>query len=391
MNPEHVEIVKQGKEAIEDWRLAHSEEQLDLSQADLSFADLSEADLPGVDLSNANLVRANMSAARLSNADLSGANLSAARLSEANLSNAVLSGADLSYTNLLGANLFGADLLRANLVRANLYEAILIGAKLYGTARDDWDIEGIKCRYMFLDWEGKERSPRDRDLEPGEFERIYAQLPTIEYVFEQGMTPLDPLVMDRVVQAINERTPEFDLQIDSINARGLQPTIKFTVQHEEHKAAALEAVVAGYQFALSALQCTNETLLQMIDQLMKGQNEAFVRVAEQLINRVNDPSFKIGNIGPNSMWALGGSSFTINREEYNGHLEEIERAIQEAPPGTLTETAKREALDIVSGTFKDVAKGKAKEVAEAILQLGMKAGPSIVNTQAYQFLTNPPL
>ena len=97
------------------------------------------------------------------------------------------------------------------------------------------------------------------------------------------------------------------------------------------------------------------------------------------------------NIGSYSTVAIGpGSSVTINTEEYIHHLEEIERAIEEAPSETLSDAAKREALDIVSGTFKDVAKGKVKEVAEAITQLGIRSIPFITNTPAYQFLTNPP-
>ena len=358
---------------------------VDLSDARMSEANLSGASLSGsvlyeIDFSGANLSKTNLSgtdlwgadlsSANLAHSDLSASNLSFAILSLANLGNASLGRADLSSAQLSEADLTGTDLIKANLNRANLKRAKLTGAMLYGTARDDWAIEGVKCRYVFWDWKGEERSPKDRDLEPGEFERLYAQLPTIEYIFEQGMTPLDPLVMDRVVQAINEGTPEFDLQIDSISARGLQPTIKFTVQHEEHTAAALEAVVQQYAITNAQLQGANEALSGVIDRMIR--------------QGLGGPV----TIGSHAMVALGGSSFIINTEEYIVHLEEIERAIKEAPPETLSDAAKREALEIVSGTFKDVAMGKAKEVAEAIVQLGIKLGPSVVNTQAHEFFKN---
>jgi len=55
-------------------------------------------------------------------------------------------------------------------------------------------------------WED-ERIPKDRDFRPGEFEELYKQLPTFEYYFEGGFTPLDPLIMNQVVTAINERHP----------------------------------------------------------------------------------------------------------------------------------------------------------------------------------------
>jgi hypothetical protein len=92
------------------------------------------------------------------------------------------------------------------------------------------------------------------------------------------------------------------------------------------------------------------------------------------------------NIGSGSLVAIGGSS--INLQEYIGHLEEIEEAIKEAPPETLAEAAKREALDTVSGAVKDVAKGKVKEAVEAVCRLGVEAVPHIVNTGAYQFFKN---
>ena len=51
------------------------------------------------------------------------------------------------------------------------------------------------------------------NFEPGEFERLYAVMPTVGYVLDHGMTPMDFVVMGRVVQAIRRREPEFDLKI----------------------------------------------------------------------------------------------------------------------------------------------------------------------------------
>ena len=52
--------------------------------------------------------------------------------------------------------------------------------------------------------------------------------------------------------------------------------------------------------------------------------------------------------------------------------------------------AKREALGVVNSTIREVAKGKFKEATEAVIRLGIKAGPAIVNTQAYEFFKNLP-
>jgi hypothetical protein len=86
---------------------------------------------------------------------------------------------------------------------------------------------------VYWDSEGKDRMPKDRDFQPGEFEALYKQLPTIEYYFERGFTPLDPVIMDHVVQAINERHPEFELKLDSFHSRS-PPHVKFTVLHKEY-------------------------------------------------------------------------------------------------------------------------------------------------------------
>jgi len=69
-NPEHVEIVLRGADAIREWREKNPGVQLDLSaarlvgsklsEADLSEADLGMADLSGTDLRKATLIVANL-------------------------------------------------------------------------------------------------------------------------------------------------------------------------------------------------------------------------------------------------------------------------------------------------------------------------------------------
>ena len=133
-NPEHVEVVKQGKEAIDLWRSQHPGEHLDLSDANLSGTDLFEADLSEADLSRASVAEAMLSQATLSKAslseadvfftDLSFANLTGSNLSRANLFKANLSLADLSMTNLSGAMLRLANFNGTKLTEADLSEAI---------------------------------------------------------------------------------------------------------------------------------------------------------------------------------------------------------------------------------------------------------------------------
>jgi uncharacterized protein YjbI with pentapeptide repeats len=104
-DPEHLEILKQGTEAWNEWRGEHPNIRPDLSHADLRYAVLSEAILRYADLRYAVLIHANLSYADLSHADLRDA-----ILSEAVLRKAVLREADLSRANLSGADLTNCDL-----------------------------------------------------------------------------------------------------------------------------------------------------------------------------------------------------------------------------------------------------------------------------------------
>jgi uncharacterized protein YjbI with pentapeptide repeats len=134
---EHVNILKQGIPAWNEWRSANPQLSPDLSGAplpgaDLHGANLSRADLGGANLSRADLIGAHLTGATLSRANLFSANLGDANLLGANLSDARLSDANLNFAHLPGANLSRADLTFANLSGANLIDAHLPGANLSG-------------------------------------------------------------------------------------------------------------------------------------------------------------------------------------------------------------------------------------------------------------------
>jgi uncharacterized protein YjbI with pentapeptide repeats len=185
-NPEHVELVKLGAQAIADWQLRFENATLDLSGAnlsginltgtrltganfsgaDLSDAELRQIDLTNADMSNANLSFANLNQSRILDADFPAANLSGAFLSDsdlfdndfsdANLTDAKLGGVRLNGSTFDGAVLIRvdfhladlsetcfseADLTEANLTEANLTNADFENAKLFRTNLHD-------CRFM---------------------------------------------------------------------------------------------------------------------------------------------------------------------------------------------------------------------------------------------------
>ncbi|PKB63967.1 MAG: hypothetical protein BZY80_04780 [SAR202 cluster bacterium Io17-Chloro-G2] len=98
-NPEHVEIVLQGVDAIDEWRISHPGQILDLAQADLSLSNLFRCNLSGADLSGSDLYSADLSYADLTGANLAGAQLFSTNLLSTELAGVNLSGADLSFTH----------------------------------------------------------------------------------------------------------------------------------------------------------------------------------------------------------------------------------------------------------------------------------------------------
>ena len=139
---EHLNVLYEGVNIWNEWRLQESVTRPDLSEATLREADLTWANLRGAILRGADLVGADMTEADLSEADLSDAKLRGASLRAANLDWAFLRGADLqgadlggavlSDANLSGANLGGSDLSGAKLTGANLTNTNFFGANLNG-------------------------------------------------------------------------------------------------------------------------------------------------------------------------------------------------------------------------------------------------------------------
>jgi uncharacterized protein YjbI with pentapeptide repeats len=127
-NSEHLEILKQGGDAWNNWRRNSRIIKPDLSGADLSGLDLIELYLNDTNLSKVNLTNANLSKANLIFANLAEADLGKCDFIDANLNEADFRNADLCYANLNDADLSNANLTGANLVKASLSKARLIGA-----------------------------------------------------------------------------------------------------------------------------------------------------------------------------------------------------------------------------------------------------------------------
>jgi uncharacterized protein YjbI with pentapeptide repeats len=131
-NPEHLDRLKQGVTAWNEWRKENPEILVNLYQANLSYAQLSGANLSHANLTEANLTEANLSKANLNRTSLRRAILRGANLDRVNLEAANLEDVNLSGLNLRGINFHRAFLERVNLDSANLCDANLTSANLKG-------------------------------------------------------------------------------------------------------------------------------------------------------------------------------------------------------------------------------------------------------------------
>ncbi|MCW5199193.1 pentapeptide repeat-containing protein [Desulfobulbus sp. F1] len=256
-----------------------------------------------------------------------------------------LKGKNMQGAHLVNADLRGLDLRETELMQANLSGADITGAKLYGSARENWIIDGIRCDYVYWDEAGEQRTPPDRDFRPGEFEELYKQLPTFEYVFAQGFTPLDPLIMDRVVQAVNERHKEFSLELVNFDKRG-QPHATFTVCHLDYVDAAKGQLTVLYENTIAYLMKENEEKNRLIkrqnnfiDQLIKKTPS--IEDLKQMGDTYNIHGGQIGAVGQSA--SASGNTFQQITADLSRLHEEMQRSAKTPEQRTAAEDVAKAA------------------------------------------------
>ena len=200
----------------------------DLSEANLRGTDLREADLRGsnlskADLGGANLAGAFLAGAKLSGADLTGADLTEADLKRVNLSHAALRAADLTGANLKEADLGAADMTGCilngvHLTLANLSAADVSGASFWNIANGGWKIDDIKASHVyFCRGSQKEREKYRKDFEDGQFEALHRTYPTLELMFEKGLSPPGLFVLNTLIEKISMHNQELGMHLAVIS------------------------------------------------------------------------------------------------------------------------------------------------------------------------------
>jgi hypothetical protein len=156
-NPEHVSIVRQGKQAILEWNVDNPAMCFDLERADLAHLDLERANFHDANLAFANLSGCNLVECRLQNCNLKEADLDGAKVRFADLSNATLDNSRLSDADFTGSTLRNARLCHTRLFETNLSNAVLDGCDFEGaylgmTLLGDVDLSSAKHLERVMSW-----------------------------------------------------------------------------------------------------------------------------------------------------------------------------------------------------------------------------------------------
>ena len=317
------------------------------------FIDFYQACLWGANLKKAILDGSIFLEALLIDIDLRRALLDDCCFNRANLQGAKLKGAKLHKAEFEGALLEGADLKEAglwytNLCEANLEKAILTGITFCRNITEGWQIKDVKCDYIYLDPPRKKRHPPDRDFEPGEFEILFKSIPTVEYVFKQGMKWYDALVMNQVAIDLNEKNPELGVQLLSLDGRGLQPRAIFSVSSNEKSEIALKEITVRYEGKIKQLETRIDNLIELL-----------------LLEREQPRQITIGKIDGNFYQAKHNINFDISN--FIQSIEEIKEIVEKDK--TLREKTKTHILNVLKDTLKDTEKGLIKEAGKKVITL----------------------
>ena len=359
-----------------------------LNQSDFYKADLSKCDLAQANLTGANLTEANLTEANLSGSDLKLAYLVNANLSKANLTGVNLQGAHLEEANATKAIFTGAKLTRAHLFDINLSDADITGTILSGTGRDGWIINGIHCDYVFWDIDGKERYPKERCFKTNEFETLYKYLPTVEYVFEKGCAPIDTIIMDRIVQAINEERPEIELTLQSFNFKGNARAV-FNVVRKKHKQEAYNLVKIEYERQFAKLEGKYEILRELHFKLIQ---EVMMIKGEITINEYNVKAAQIGAIGDgakveksnfNQIWNESSLDIDLNKlaEEFGALSSAMKmeaKTIEEDEAVLEIKKAEEASKDGIGPKAIEHAKNAGKWALEKAQEIGTDIAAEVI-------------
>ena len=363
-----------------------------LGGADLMHADLRDSDLTDARLHLAYLLMAKLDGAIMKEAALDGANLTYAGLSGADLRGADLSSAIMIETHLEQANLRRALLIDTNLNRANLSAATLTGAVFYGCSTAGWKIDDIKVEYLYLTGDVENKEKHIRHFPEGKFEELYRSLPTIELIFEQGLSPIELLKLSAVIEEVKQRNPELDLNMSRMTAEKDAARVEVQMGKAEDLQRVAELVAAALKDA-ERKGIPVQSVLPEIIKLLPFQD------AKGMLSTLQDRNIPV-NLFQNCMFIMNSGDGTYAQalgahssahagdtniiHNYQAHIKEVDaimavfrESLQELG-GALRDKMEMETDRLVEALREGKDAGRAQEIWNQIKE-GVKTGGSIAS------------
>jgi hypothetical protein len=364
-----------------------------LGAANFSGAILKNASFSGAELYEAKFNEANLIGANLSRSDLYKADFTLANLSDADLQHACLLNATLSAVNLNRANLQESILEEVNLNRADLSGADITGSTFWGVSSAGWKIEGIRAQYVYFceNVKSKKENYR-RDFKAGQFEALYKSLPTVEIIFEEGISPAGLLTLSLLVERINGQNPNLGVRMTDIRKNEFETRVGLKLNKDED----LSAVGQLMQEVIA--QVASEVLPEVVSSYMARalpnnigelSKSILKNPSSPIVFNVMQPTFQfIKADGSVLSGAISQSGAMLNSDNvviknYGSKKEKVDRLFvdlkksfdeyDESMRNTLTETTDRIIEAIRKGEDTSYLQNLWEEIKEGVKTGGAAA------------------
>ena len=309
-----------------------------------------------------------------------------------NLQGAFLQNANLRDTNFNEAILHGADLQRANLRGAMLAHTRVTnvdfsGADLTGCCIKDWstnrytDFTDVICAYIYREFEegqARDRYPRDRDFQAGEFAALQRQVDnSVELVF-QGTTNLR--VLDFTLEQFKLEDNGLGLELQGIEQRGDLYVVKVSYRDGISPQQVKQKVYNTFNVFLQGDSATAYNVVQQIgDNIMESQNisaggnvDASSGAKVSIGGDVTGSTINLGTISGNvtNLIQEVRDSSIQGSQDLAQILGDLHKSIQ--IESGLSDPQKQEALEAV-GTLAEEAKKPPENRIVKLCSMAMNA------------------
>lgn len=356
-----------------------------LSGSTLIGTSLSSSKMDHCDFCNCVAMHANLNKTQCQEANFSRVNGVSSMFFNSNLKNAVFdysdfSSADFSNANLDGASFYSTVLSAASFINATIRAGIFSRSNLWEIQKESWDIAGATCTHVFIDPENAERYPVDRDFRSGEFERIFAWLPSFRAEFKD-LTPFDPLIISLIIDSINDSYPKLKVEVEALSTKGIAPYVSFTVGSEAHLEEA-QAVVE------STIKSMRPILLDELKQQLSGSLSELTSDVSKMVKSMSVEKLTVnGNVGQiitgDSPNVKVTNHITGSTSEFD--LEELKKLLKEVEAKQVDSQFSEKVKNSIKAELKQVIAGEARALSKSTIESIKTRSPELLTYVASIF------